>query len=321
LIGVTGVSGSGKSTLINETLVPLVKAEVLKNSRRPTSTTSVPASNVTSKPISLAAIQGCESIDKLIVIDQKSLGRSSRSTPSTYTGLWDEIRKVYAQTRDAKQRGFSASRFSFNAGQGRCENCQGAGQLKIEMSFLADIFVKCSHCSGRRFNPSTLAVRYKDKNAADVLQMSISEAAVFFENFSKVSRILKALVDVGLGYLSLGQPSQTLSGGEAQRIKLATELSRVSTGKTLYVLDEPTTGLHIADVRRLIGVLQNLVDLGNTVIVIEHHMDLIKVCDWIIDLGPDGGEAGGYLVGSGTPESVANNPKSLTGKYLQSILA
>ncbi len=313
LIGVTGVSGSGKSTLINETLVPLVKAEVLKNSKRPV---AVSPFMIDSKQQSLGTIEGCDAIDKLIVIDQKSLGRSSRSTPSTYTGLWDEIRNVYAQTRDAKQRGFSAGRFSFNAGQGRCENCQGAGQLKIEMSFLADIFVKCSHCGGRRFNPSTLAVRYKDKNAADVLQMSIAEAAVFFENFSKVSRILKALVDVGLGYLSLGQPSHTLSGGEAQRIKLATELSRVSTGKTLYVLDEPTTGLHIADVRRLISVLQNLVDLGNTVIVIEHHMDLIKVCDWIIDLGPDGGDAGGQIVGVGTPEAIAANPKSLTGKYL-----
>ncbi|MCY2974630.1 MAG: excinuclease ABC subunit UvrA [Planctomycetota bacterium] len=314
LIGVTGVSGSGKSTLINETLVPLVKAEVLKNGRRSVATSP---SMVDSRHQSLGTIEGGEAIDKMIVIDQKSLGRSSRSTPSTYTGLWDEIRNVYAQTRDAKQRGFSAGRFSFNAGKGRCENCQGAGQLKIEMSFLADIFVKCSHCSGRRFNPSTLAVRYKDKNAADVLQMSIAEAARFFENFSKVSRILKALVDVGLGYLSLGQPSHTLSGGEAQRIKLATELSRVSTGKTLYVLDEPTTGLHIADVRRLISVLQNLVDLGNTVIVIEHHMGLIKVCDWIIDLGPDGGEAGGQIVGAGTPESIAANPKSLTGKYLQ----
>jgi excinuclease ABC subunit A len=314
LIGVTGVSGSGKSTLINETLVPLAKAEVLKNGKRPV---AVSSSMIDSKHQSLGTIEGCEAIDKMIVIDQKSLGRSSRSTPSTYTGLWDEIRNVYAQTRDAKQRGFSAGRFSFNAGQGRCENCQGAGQLKIEMSFLADIFVKCSHCGGRRFNPSTLAVRYKDKNASDVLQMSIAEAAGFFENFSKVSRILKALVDVGLGYLSLGQPSHTLSGGEAQRIKLATELSRVSTGKTLYVLDEPTTGLHIADVRRLISVLQNLVDLGNTVIVIEHHMDLIKVCDWIIDLGPDGGEAGGQLVGSGTPEAIAANPKSLTGKYLE----
>lgn len=314
LIGVTGVSGSGKSTLINETLVPLVKAEVSKNSKRPVALSS---SVVDTNRKLLGTIEGCEAIDKLIVIDQKSLGRSSRSTPSTYTGLWDEIRNVYAQTRDAKQRGFSAGRFSFNAGQGRCENCQGAGQLKIEMSFLADIFVKCSHCGGRRFNPSTLAVRYKDKNAADVLQMSIAEAAIFFENFSKVSRILKALVDVGLGYLSLGQPSHTLSGGEAQRIKLATELSRVSTGKTLYVLDEPTTGLHIADVRRLVSVLQNLVDMGNTVIVIEHHMDLIKVCDWIIDLGPEGGEAGGHLVGAGTPESIAANAKSLTGKYLE----
>jgi excinuclease ABC subunit A len=344
LIGVTGVSGSGKSTLINETLVPMVKAEVLKSGRRQPAAISASANArmMIPEPMALATgvdfaaacpiapeasayglggllerIEGCEAIDKLVVINQKSLGRSSRSTPSTYTGLWDEIRKVFAQTRDAKQRGFSASRFSFNAGQGRCDNCQGAGQLKIEMSFLADIFVKCSHCGGRRFNPSTLAVRYKDKNAADVLQMSIAEAAVFFENFAKVSRILKSLVDVGLGYLSLGQPSHTLSGGEAQRIKLATELSRMSTGKTLYVLDEPTTGLHIADVRRLIAVLQNLVELGNTVIVIEHHMDLIKVCDWIIDLGPDGGEAGGYLVGCGPPETIAANPKSLTGKHLR----
>ena len=320
LIGVTGVSGSGKSTLINETLVPLVKAALLVNARRPSDFNTI-QDLPTTQGSKLGFLEGSESIDKLIVIDQKSLGRSSRSTPSTYTGLWDEIRKVYAQTRDAKQRGFNASRFSFNAGPGRCDNCQGAGQLKIEMSFLADLFVKCPQCGGRRFNPSTLAVRFKDKNAADVLGMSINEAAQFFENFAKVSRILKSLVDVGLGYLSLGQPSHTLSGGEAQRIKLATELARASTGKTLYILDEPTTGLHINDVRRLSSVLQSLVDLGNTVIVIEHHLELMKVCDWILDLGPDGGEAGGYLVAAGTPEQIASNPKSLTGKYLREVLA
>jgi len=320
LIGVTGVSGSGKSTLINETLVPLVKAALRVNAKYSLEK-GTDGLTTAMRDERLGVIEGCQAIDKLIVIDQKSLGKSSRSTPSTYTGLWDEIRKVYAQTRDAKQRGFSASRFSFNAGQGRCENCQGAGQLKIEMSFLADLFVKCPQCGGRRFNPSTLAVRYKEKNASDVLEMSVSQAVVFFENFAKVSRILKSLADVGLGYLSMGQPSHTLSGGEAQRIKLATELSRASTGKTLYVLDEPTTGLHIADVRRLISVLQSLVDLGNTVIVIEHQLDLIKVCDWVLDLGPTGGDSGGYVVAAGTPEQVARNIDSLTGKYLKASLS
>ncbi len=307
LIGVTGISGSGKSSLVNDTLSKAVQWGLAH-----------PGQSIVGP---FQSIEGLERIDKLIVIDQKSLGRNSRSTPSTYTGVWDEIRQVYSQTRDAKQRGFAANRFSFNAGQGRCENCQGQGQQKIEMNFLADVYVPCAQCSGRRFNRPTLAVRYKDKNVADILAMSIAEAADFFQNFSKVARILNSLVSVGLGYLSLGQPSHTLSGGEAQRIKLATELARTSTSKTLYILDEPTTGLHLEDIDRLIRVLQNLVDQGNTVIVIEHHLDVAKVCDWLIDLGPVGGEAGGYLMASGTPELIAKTKTSATGEYLKNFIA
>ncbi len=305
-IGVTGISGSGKSSLVNDTLAQAIY-EKLANP---------------GKPVwgPFDSLLGVENIDKLILIDQQSLGRNSRSTPSTYTGVWDEIRQVYAQTRDAKQRGFAANRFSFNAGAGRCEICQGQGQQKIEMQFLADVFVPCSHCGGRRFNRPTLAVRYKEKNVADILSMSISEAAAFFQNFSKIARILDALVSVGLGYLSLGQPSHTLSGGEAQRIKLATELSRVSTSKTLYILDEPTTGLHVDDIGRLLHVLQSLVDQGNTVIVIEHHLDVMKVCDWLIDMGPAGGEAGGYCLAAGPPELIADTKASVTGKHLQTVM-
>jgi excinuclease ABC subunit A len=306
LVGVTGVSGSGKSSLVNDTLAHAIRQGLAK----PEEPVSGP----------FDSLIGVEHIDKLILIDQQSLGRNSRSTPSTYTGVWDEIRQVYAQTRDAKQRGFAANRFSFNAGDGRCEQCQGQGQQKIEMQFLADVYVPCSHCGGRRFNRPTLAVRYKEKNVADILSMSIAEAADFFQNFSKIARILDALVSVGLGYLSLGQPSHTLSGGEAQRIKLATELSRVSTSKTLYILDEPTTGLHMDDIGRLLHVLQSLVDQGNTVIVIEHHPDVMKVCDWLIDMGPTGGAAGGYCVASGPPELIANNKASLTGNYLMKAL-
>lgn len=302
LIGVTGVSGSGKSSLVNHTLVPAIEAilgkkEFDSNDR-------------------FDSIAGVEAIDKIIPIDQKSLGRSSRSTPGTYTGAWDEIRKVFAQTRDAKQRGFSSNRFSFNAGAGRCETCGGHGQQKIEMNFLADIYVTCPQCSGRRFNRPTLTVRYKDANVADVLDMNIEKASEFFRNFTKIRRILESMCSVGLGYLQLGQASHTLSGGEAQRIKLATELARVSTGKTLYVLDEPTTGLHLADVSRLIDVLQNLVNMGNTVVVIEHHMDVAKVCDWIIDLGPEAGDAGGELVYQGPPEGIAGAIGSVTSRYL-----
>ncbi len=305
LVGVTGVSGSGKSSLINETLVPAIAKELGWTAQRPSR---------------FRKLHGMKWIDKLIAIDQSSIGRSPRSTPATYTGVFDEIRKVYAQTRDAKQRGFASNRFSFNTGEGRCEACQGQGQQKIEMAFLSEVFVECNVCGGDRFNRQTLQVKYKEKNIAECLNMSVQEAAEFFENFDKIFRTLDCLRRVGLGYISLGQPSTTLSGGESQRIKLATELARADTGHTFYVLDEPTTGLHFVDIQRLLDVLQGLVDKGNTVLVIEHNLDVIKCCDWLLDLGPEGGRGGGQLVAEGTPEAVANNPSSITGKYLRSML-
>ena len=264
-------------------------------------------------PKHIESVSGLEGVDKLIEIDQSAIGRSPRSIPATFCDFWDEIRKVYAKTRDAKQRGFNASRFSFNSGSGRCESCAGQGRQKLEMSFLADVYVACPQCRGHRFNRATLAVQFKGKSIADCLEMSIAESAEFFEAFPKIGLPLQCLVQVGLGYIALGQPSTTLSGGEAQRIKLASELSKPGTGKTLYLLDEPTTGLHSDDVVRLIAVLQSLVEKGNTVIVVEHHMDLVRCCDWVIDMGPGGGKAGGKILGVGTPMEIAQNTNSPTG--------
>ena len=306
MIGVSGVSGSGKSSLVNDTLFPAL-AKKLKL--------------VGKQPGPFRGLAGAGLIDKLIPIDQTPIGRSARSCPATYSGVLDEIRKLFASTKEAKTRGFTASRFSFNSAAGRCDLCKGHGVEKIEMNFLSDLQVECTRCGGKRFNRQTLQVRFKGANIADVLGMSINQAAGFFENVSKLNRYLRSLQDVGLGYLHLGQPSTTLSGGEAQRIKLGTELARVSTGRTLYLLDEPTTGLHFADVQRLTDVLQKLVDGGNTVIVIEHNFDLLTACDWIVDLGPKGGIGGGEILAEGTPEQVAKVKKSATGKYLEKALS
>jgi excinuclease ABC subunit A len=302
---VTGVSGSGKSSLVNETLARALARRL---------------GGLGPKPGPFKSLRGTSQIDKVIQIDQSPIGRTPRSNAATYTGVFDEIRKVFANTRDAKQRGFRVSRFSFNAKAGRCALCQGHGVTKIEMTFLPDLYVTCDECGGARFNRPTLQVRYRGLSIADVLDMAVGEAVTFFENFVNIHRTLKCLEDVGLGYLPLGQPSTTLSGGEAQRIKLATQLARVDTGKTLYLLDEPTTGLHFDDIRRLLAVLGRLVDRGNTVIVIEHHLDVIKCADWILDLGPEGGEEGGQIVASGTPETVAEDPDNHTGSFLRTVL-
>ncbi|MAR10066.1 MAG: ABC-ATPase UvrA [Blastopirellula sp.] len=302
---VTGVSGSGKSSLVNETLAPSLLSR-LNGSRGKTGPHR--------------SLRGVNQIDKVISIDQSPIGRSPRSNAATYTGAFDEIRKVYARTKDAKQRGYKASRFSFNVKGGRCETCQGHGLQKIEMNFLPDLYIPCDACAGARFNPQTLEVQYKGKSISDVLEMPVDEAVEFFENVPVVDRLMESLRDVGLGYLPLGQPSTTISGGEGQRIKLATELARVDTGNTLYLLDEPTTGLHFDDIKRLLAVLNRLVDKGNTVIVIEHNLDVIKCADWIIDLGPEGGAAGGALVGAGKPEEIAELPDSYTGAALRSLL-
>lgn len=302
LVGITGVSGSGKSSLIGETLVPALARQLYQSNRQ-----VGPFKSLT----------GIEHVDKLIEINQDPIGRTPRSTPATYCGVFDLIRTVWANTRESKQRGYTASRFSFNAGDGRCTQCQGQGQEKIEMNFLPDIYVTCSMCSGKRFNRQTLHVRYRERSIADILEMDVDEAVIFFENFEKIHRLLSSLRQVGLGYVALGQSSSTLSGGEAQRIKLATELARAATGRTIYFLDEPTTGLHFDDVLRLLMVLDGLVQRGNTVIVIEHNLDVIRSCDWLIDLGPDGGNLGGQVVGCGTPSQLAMNPNSITGRYLQ----
>ncbi len=302
---VTGVSGSGKSTLVNETLYRSI-ANRLHRTR--------------SRPGAHDRIEGLEQIDKVISIDQSPIGRTPRSNPATYTGLFDHIRQLFAKTREARARGYQPGRFSFNVKGGRCEVCKGDGQIKIEMHFLPDVYVPCEQCQGRRYNRETLEVRFKGKSISDVLEMPVSEAVEFFAQIPKIHRRLKTLDDVGLGYIRLGQPATTLSGGEAQRVKLATELSKVATGETLYILDEPTTGLHFADVERLLEVLGRLVDAGNTVVVIEHNLDVIKSADWIVDLGPEGGDAGGEIVAAGTPEQIAAEPTSYTGRFLEELV-
>ena len=305
LICVTGVSGSGKSTLINETLYPILNAHFF---------------NGVKKPQPYKKIEGLEHIDKIIDIDQSPIGRTPRSNPATYTEVFSEIRSLFTQTSEAMIRGYKPGRFSFNVSGGRCETCEGSGVRTIEMSFLPDVYVECETCQGKRFNRETLEIRYKGKSISDILNMTVNEAVPFFENIPKIYRKVKALEDVGLGYITLGQQSTTLSGGEAQRIKLAGELSKKDTGNTFYILDEPTTGLHFEDIRVLMEVIEKLVDKGNTVLIIEHNMDVIKLADYIIDIGPEGGKGGGQLIAKGTPEEVAKNKKSYTAKFLKKEL-
>lgn len=302
---VTGVSGSGKSTLINHTIYPALFNKLNKGKLY---------------PLEYKEIIGIEKLEKVINIDQSPIGRTPRSNPATYTKLFDDIRTLFAETKDAKMHGYNKGRFSFNVKGGRCEACQGAGIIKIEMNFLPDVYVECEVCKGKRYNKETLGVYYKGKNISDVLNMSVREAYDFFKNIPSLERKLKVLVDVGLDYIKLGQPATTLSGGEAQRIKLATELSKMTKGKTIYILDEPTTGLHFEDIRKLLEVLNRLVDKGNTVVIIEHNLDVIKTADHIIDIGPDGGDRGGTIVGCGTPEEIAKLKNSYTGKYIGKIL-
>jgi excinuclease ABC subunit A len=305
LICITGVSGSGKSTLINQTLLPALKRKLY-------------GSKV--KAGVHKQLSGINKIDKVIEIDQSPIGRTPRSNPATYTGVFDEIRKVFAKTREAKIRGYEAGRFSFNVKGGRCEACQGQGTKCIEMHFLPDVYVNCDVCHGSRYNAETLEIHYRGKTIAEVLAMTVEEALAFFENFPQIYRMLKALNEVGLSYVKLGQPSTQLSGGEAQRVKLASELGKNPTGHTLYVLDEPTTGLHFADIHNLLNVLNRLADLGNTILVIEHNLDIIKCADWIIDMGPQGGDAGGTIIAEGTPEQIVEVEESYTGQYLKSRL-
>jgi len=302
---VTGVSGSGKSTLINEVLYKTIAKEL---------------NGANEKPGKCKGVKGLEQIDKIINIDQSPIGRTPRSNPATYTGLFDLIRDIFAGTNEAKLRGYQKGRFSFNVAGGRCESCNGDGVHKIEMHFLPDVFVPCEVCKGKRYNHETLEVKYKGKSIADVLDMTVEEALEFFDKIPKIKQKLQTLYDVGLSYIKLGQPSTTLSGGEAQRVKLATELSKRATGKTLYILDEPTTGLHIADVHKLVDILHRLVDTGNTILVIEHNLDLIKTCDYIVDLGPEGGDNGGEVIAVGTPEQICKNDRSYTGKFLKKYL-
>jgi excinuclease ABC subunit A len=302
---VTGVSGSGKSTLINDTLYPIVAHEL---------------NNVNAAPAPYDSFEGLEHIDKVVDIDQSPIGRTPRSNPATYTGLFTPIRELFAATPEARSRGYLPGRFSFNVKGGRCEACAGDGVIKVEMHFLPDIFVHCDVCKGRRYNRETLEIHYKGKSIHEVLEMTVEEASAFFAAIPVISRKLATLMDVGLSYITLGQNAVTLSGGEAQRIKLARELSKRDTGQTLYILDEPTTGLHFHDIQQLLSVLLQLRDHGNTVIVIEHNLDVIKTADWIVDLGPEGGDGGGTVIAVGTPEQVAQNPASYTGFYLRQVL-
>jgi excinuclease ABC subunit A len=302
---VTGVSGSGKSTLVNDILYRALAAKLYRSME---------------KPGAHRALVGAEHIDKVVQIDQAPIGRTPRSNPATYTGVFAPIRELYAMLPESRERGYKPGRFSFNVKGGRCEACQGDGQRRIEMNFLPDVYVTCEVCRGKRYNAETLSVRYKGCSISDLLDLSIEEALKVLENIPSIQQKLQTLVDVGLGYIQLGQSSTTLSGGEAQRIKLAKELSKRQTGRTLYILDEPTTGLHFDDVKKLLDVLNRLADLGNTVLVIEHHLDVIKQADWIIDLGPEGGEGGGRIVAQGTPEQVARVKKSYTGQVLARVL-
>jgi excinuclease ABC subunit A len=303
---ITGVSGSGKSTLINQTLLP-ISSFILNKSKL-------------SKEIKCEKIEGLDHLDKVISIDQSPIGRTPRSNPATYTGLFSHIRDLLSQTVEARSRGYKPGRFSFNVKGGRCEACQGDGMIKVEMHFLADVYVKCDICNGKRYNEQTLEIKYKDKNISNILDMTVEDALDFFEAHPSIKKKLITLNDVGLGYITLGQSALTLSGGEAQRIKLAKELSKRSTGKTLFILDEPTTGLHFADIELLLGVLDTLKKQGNTIVVIEHNLDVIKTADWIIDLGPEGGSDGGMIVAEGTPEDVSKNKASYTGHFLKEIL-
>ena len=302
---VTGVSGSGKSTVVNDILYRSLMQRIYK-SKTP--------------PGLHKTIEGVDALDKVINIDQSPIGRTPRSNPATYTGVFDHIRKLFAQTHEAKVRGYLPGRFSFNVSGGRCEACAGDGTIKIEMHFLPDVYVPCEVCKGARYNRDTLDITFKDKNIAQVLDLSCEEALEFFANQPVIARHMQTIVDVGLGYVRLGQPAPTLSGGEAQRVKLASELAKRSTGHTIYMLDEPTTGLHFEDIRKLLTVLSRLVDQGNTVLVIEHNLDVIKTADWIIDLGPEGGDGGGTVVVAGSPETVADTPESYTGRFLAPLL-
>lgn len=303
---IAGVSGSGKSTLVREILYKRL-AQALNRAR--------------TRPGAHTSVTGIANLDKVIDIDQSPIGRTPRSNPATYTGVFTPIRELFASTHEARVRGYRPGRFSFNVKGGRCEACQGEGIIRIEMQFLPDVYVPCEVCHGARYNREALEIHYKGKTIAEVLGLTVAEALEFFENVPSIRNKLATITDVGLGYIKLGQPATTLSGGEAQRVKLATELSRRATGRTLYILDEPTTGLHFADVQRLLEVLQRLVDAGNSVLVIEHHLDVIKTADWVIDLGPEGGDKGGWVIAQGTPEQVAEVESSYTGQYLRRVLA